>query len=156
MDYLTWKWLHVLSATVLFGTGIGTAFAMFAAHRSGDLRAIAIVTRNVVRADWLFTATSVVAQPLSGVAMLQLAGIPLATPWVAVSFALYGVAVACWLPVVVLQIAMRNMAADAVASGAPLLPGRYWRFERWWVALGVPAFVALVGAFWLMVTKPTL
>jgi uncharacterized membrane protein len=154
LDYLTWKWLHVLSSTLLFGTGIGTAFAMFAAHRAGDVRAIAVVTRNVVRADWLFTATSAVFQPLSGLMLVHLASLPLGTFWIWASFALYAVAIACWLPVVVLQIAMRNMAREALAGGAPLLPGRYWRYERWWIALGIPAFFALLGAFWLMVTKP--
>ena len=100
MDYLVWKWLHILSSTLLFGTGIGTAFAMFFANRSGDVRAIAIVTRNVVLADWLFTFTSVVFQPISGLVLMKLAAIPLLTAWVWISFALYFLAGACWIPVV--------------------------------------------------------
>jgi uncharacterized membrane protein len=154
MDYEIWKWLHVLSSTLLFGTGIGTAYAMFFANRSGDVRAIAIVGANVVTADWLFTLTSVIFQPISGLVMMKLAGIPLLTTWVWMSIALYLIAGACWLPVVWLQIQMRNMAREAAISGAPMLPVRYWRYERVWVVLGIPAFSALVVVFYLMVAKP--
>ena len=154
MEYVVWKWLHVLSSTLLFGTGIGTAFFMFTANRTGDVRAIAVVTRHVVTADWIFTATTVVFQPLSGWMMMRVAGIPWSTTWIWLSFALYFVAGACWLPVVWIQMQMRNMAADAAVAGAPMLPARYWRYERVWVLLGIPAFTALVVVFYLMVAKP--
>ena len=155
MDYTVWKWLHVLSSTLLFGTGIGTAFFMFVANRSGDVRAIAVVTRHVVIADWIFTATTVVFQPLSGWMMMELAGIPLLTKWIWMSFALYLVAGLCWLPVVWIQAQMRNMAIETAVTGAPMLPARYWRYERAWVVLGIPAFTALVIVFYLMIAKPT-
>lgn len=154
MDYLVWKWLHVLSSTLLFGTGIGTAFFMFFANRSGDVRAIAVVTRWVVIADWLFTATTVVFQPLSGFMLMSIAGIPLSATWIWLSFALYFIAGLAWLPVVWIQAQMRNMAREAAWTGAPMLPARYWRYERVWVLLGIPAFTALVIVFWLMIAKP--
>jgi uncharacterized membrane protein len=154
MDYQVWKWLHILSSTLLFGTGLGTAFFMFFTNRSGDVRAIAVVTRWVVVADWLFTATTVIFQPLSGLMMMWIAGIPLTATWIWLSFALYFVAGACWLPVVWIQLKMRNMAREAAWTGAPMLPVRYWRYERVWVLLGIPAFTALVIVFWLMVAKP--
>jgi uncharacterized membrane protein len=153
-EYLVVKWVHVLSSTLLFGTGIGTAFHMFLSNRSRDPRAIAVVNRNVVLADWLFTATTVVLQPLTGWWLVRLAGLPLSTPWIMWSFVLHGVAVACWLPVVWIQLQMRELAADASASQRPL-PDRYWRLERAWVLLGVPAFVSLAAVFWLMVAKPS-
>jgi uncharacterized membrane protein len=154
MDYTTWKWLHILSSTLLFGTGIGTAFFMFVTNRTGDVRAISVVTRHVVIADWLFTLTSVIFQPLSGYMLMQLAGIPLTAGWIWMSFALYGVAGLCWLPVVWIQLQMRNMAVETAMTGAPMLPARFWRYERVWVALGIPAFTALVVVFYLMVAKP--
>ena len=154
MEYQIWKWLHILSSTLLFGTGLGTAFFMFFTNRSGDVRAIAVVTRYVVIADWLFTATTVVFQPLSGLMMMHLAGIPLTTFWIWASFALYFVAGACWLPVVWIQMKLRNLARDAIASGATTLPSQYWKYERIWVLLGIPAFVSLVVVFYLMVAKP--
>jgi uncharacterized membrane protein len=154
MEYQVWKWLHILSSTLLFGTGLGTAFFMFFTNRSGDVRAIAVVTRWVVVADWLFTATTVVFQPLSGLMMMWIAGIPLSATWIWLSFALYFIAGACWLPVVWIQLQMRNMAREAAWTGAPMLPVRYWRYERAWVLLGIPAFTALVIVFWLMVAKP--
>src|SRR4051794_32406572 len=100
MSYLTLKWLHILSSTFLFGTGVGSAFYMFFTNRSRDVRAIAVVTRNVVIADWLFTATTVVLQPLTGFWMMALAGIAISSRWIIESLALYAVAAACWLPVV--------------------------------------------------------
>ncbi len=154
MEYAVWKWLHVLSSTLLFGTGIGTAFFMFVTNRAGDVRAIAVVTRYVVIADTLFTLPTVVFQPLSGYMLAQLAGIPLLSTWIWLSFALCGVAGLCWLPVVWLQLQMRNMASEAAWTGAPMLPARYWRYERVWVLLGIPAFVSLVIVFYLMVVKP--
>lgn len=155
MEYTVWKWLHVLSSTLLFGTGIGTAFFMFVTNRTGDVRAIAAVTRHVVIADWIFTSTTVVFQPLSGWMLMDLAGIPLLTKWIWMSFALYLVAGLCWLPVVWIQLQMRNMAIETAFTGAPMLPARYWRYERVWIVLGIPAFTALVIVFYLMIAKPT-
>lgn len=155
MEYIVWKWLHVLSSTLLFGTGIGTAFFMFVTNRTGDVRAIAVVTRHVVVADWIFTFTTVIFQPLSGWMMMKIAGIPLYAGWIWMSFALYLVAGLCWLPVVWIQMQMRNMAVETSISGAPMLPARYWRYERVWVTLGVPAFTALVIVFYLMTAKPS-
>ncbi|HZA94742.1 MAG TPA: DUF2269 domain-containing protein [Burkholderiaceae bacterium] len=154
MEYQIWKWLHILSSTLLFGTGLGTAFFMFFTNRNGDVRAIAVVTRYVVIADWLFTATTVVFQPLSGLMMMHLAGIPLSARWIWLSFALYFLAGACWLPVVWIQMKLRNLAREAVTTGASTLPRQYWKYERIWVLLGIPAFISLVVVFYLMVAKP--
>ncbi len=152
--YVIAKWLHVLSSTLLFGTGLGSAYYMFFASRTRDARVAAAVVRQVVRADWIFTATTIVFQPLSGLYMLWLAKIPIATPWIAWTFGLYLLAGAAWLPVVWLQLRMRDMAERAAHAGEPL-PPLYWRYLRTWTALGVPAFVALVVVFYLMVAKPS-
>jgi uncharacterized membrane protein len=154
MDYVTVKWLHILSSTLLFGTGIGSAYYMLMASLTRDPRAVAVVVRHVVLADWLFTTTTIVFQPLSGWYLAHLAGFPLTTPWLFWSLVLYVVAGACWLPVVWLQLRMRDMARQAVQHGQPL-PERYHRFLRVWVALGIPAFLALVVTFYLMVAKPS-
>lgn len=153
MDYLTLKWLHILSATFLFGTGFGTAFYMFFTNRSRNVQAIAVVTRWVARADWWFTTPTVILQPLSGYGMMQLVGFPLSAPWLAWSVALYVLAGMCWLPVVWLQLQMRDMAQIAAAENTEL-PARYWRYERYWTVLGFPAFSALLVVYWLMVNKP--
>ncbi|QDQ26520.1 DUF2269 domain-containing protein [Chitinimonas arctica] len=153
MDYLALKWLHILSATFLFGTGFGTAFYMFVANRSGNVQAIAVVSRWVVRADWWFTTPAVIVQPLSGYALIRLAGFPLDAYWIVTSLALYALAGICWLPVVWLQLRMRDMAAQA-ARDDTALPPRYWFYERCWTALGFPAFGALLVVYWLMVHKP--
>jgi uncharacterized membrane protein len=152
MSYLLIKWLHVISSTMLFGTGIGSAFYLLAASVQRDARVVAAVARYVVIADWLFTATTVVLQPLSGGLMMHLAGLPLRTPWLLWSIVLYAVAVACWLPVVWLQMRMRDLARQA-AEQHIALPAGYWRAFRCWVALGVPAFFAFLAVFYLMVVK---
>ena len=153
MDYLTVKWLHVLSSTVLFGTGLGSAFYMFFTNRSREVRAIAVVTRRVVIADWLFTTPTGILQPLTGFYLVHLAGFDWRAPWIFWSLVLYLVAMLCWLPVVWLQIRMARMAA-AAAEDATQLPATFWRYHRIWTALGVPAFVGFVGVFYLMVVKP--
>ena len=153
MDYLIVKWLHILSSTLLFGTGLGSAYYMFFASRTGDARAVAVVVRYVVLADWLFTTTTIVFQPLSGLYLAHRAGYPLTSFWIVASVALYLLAGACWLPVVWMQIRMRRLAAAAAAAGQPLPPA-YRRYLRWWTALGFPAFFALVAVFYLMVAKP--
>jgi len=153
MDYLALKWLHIVSSTLLFGTGLGSAFYMFFANVSRDVRAIAVVSRYVVIADWLFTATTAILQPATGWTMAHLAGYPLTSKWIMWSIALYVLAGACWLPVVWLQIRLRDLAA-AAAKGGSALPPLYWHYFKAWVALGIPAFIAFVYIFWLMVTKP--
>ena len=151
--YLLLKWVHILSAILLFGTGLGSAFYKFMTSRTGDVRAIAVTDRLVVLADWLFTTPTIIIQPLTGLAMVWLTGMPLSTPWIAASFGLYFLAGACWLPVVWLQIRMRRMAAHATTASAPL-PDAYRRYARIWFWLGVPAFIAMVAVVGLMVFRP--
>lgn len=153
MDYVTLKWVHILSSTLLFGTGIGTAYYMFSATMGRDPAVIAAVARNVVTADWIFTATTIVIQPVTGFYLAYIAGIPMTSRWIVWSTGLYLLAGACWLPVVWLQIQLQRLAADAVRGNAAL-PALYWRYFGLWVALGIPAFIALIIVFYLMVAKP--
>lgn len=151
--YFLLKWLHILSSTVLFGTGIGTAFQMICAMRTGRIETIHSVASGVVMADWIFTAPAGIIQPLSGLALIRQQGWSLTEPWLLATYALYIVAFACWAPVVQLQIRIRNLAAESLATGAPL-PDAARRAYRVWFTLGWPAFLALIGVFWLMVAKP--
>lgn len=153
--YLVLEFIHILSAAVLFGTGLGIAFFMFVADRTGDARVIAATARTVVIADLLFTATAVLVQPTTGIGLVVLTGRSLGEGWIVLSLALYVVIGAFWLPVVWLQNEMRKMAESAVSSNAPL-PDRYHRFMRIWFWFGWPAFGAILIIFWLMVSKPSL
>ncbi|HEX8612700.1 MAG TPA: DUF2269 domain-containing protein [Telluria sp.] len=153
MEYMIVKWLHILSSTFLFGTGIGSAFYMLFTSLSRDVRAIAVVSRHVVLADWIFTTTTIIVQPVTGLYMIHLAGYPWTSTWIMWSIGLYFFAGACWLPVVWMQLRMRDMAQVAARDNTEL-PPLYWRYLRWWVLLGIPAFFALVIVFWLMVAKP--
>jgi uncharacterized membrane protein len=153
MEYLAVKWLHILSSTILFGTGIGSAFYLLLATLGRDARAVAIVSRYVVITDWVFTATTAVFQPLSGFWLMHLAGgMPWSTPWIARSLALYAFAIACWVPVVWIQLRLRDLSTEAAAANASLPPA-YWRLFRWWVGLGCAAFAAFLAIFYLMVAK---
>lgn len=152
--YLLLKFLHVLGAAVLFGTGLGIAFFLFRAQRREAPATIAATLRTVVVADGIFTATAAVAQPLTGVLLVQHLGYRLSDTWIAASLALYGLVGACWLPVVVLQIRMRDIAQEAAAAGKPDLPAEYHRLYRFWFWLGWPAFLSVIAIFWLMVAKP--
>lgn len=153
--YLWLKVLHIVSATVLFGTGIGTAFHMYATHLRGDVAAIAAASRNTVMADWLFTLPSGVVQPLTGLVMACLAGFDLLSSWLVASYMLYVVAAACWIRVVVLQHRVRALAMEASQNAEPL-PPQYFQAMRQWFVLGWPAFVSLLVVFALMVMRPSL
>jgi uncharacterized membrane protein len=153
--FLALKVLHVVGATVLLGTGAGIAFFMVMAHRTGDPRLIAHTAGVVVVADGLFTATAVILQPLTGAGLAYLAGYPVLSGWVAAALALYVIVGAFWLPVVWMQLRMRNLARDAVLKGAALDPA-YHRLFRAWFACGFPAFAGVIGIIWLMVAKPVL
>ena len=153
MLYLSLKTIHIISATVLFGTGAGSAYYMLRAHLSKNVETIALTTKHVVAADWLFTTTSGIVQPITGIWMALLVGWPLTHNWILFSLILYVFAGACWLPVVWLQYKMRDMAQEAVTNGTPL-PPLYYRYMRIWFWLGWPAFISLMIVFILMVFKP--
>lgn len=153
MVYFLLKYLHVIGAAVLLGTGAGIAFFMLLAHRTGDAATVAAVARMVVVADFLFTATAVVAQPVTGFALIWLLGYRLGDDWIGLSLALYLVTGAFWLPVVWMQMEMRRLATISAEKGMPL-PPRYHRLFRLWFAFGFPAFGAVLAIFWLMITRP--
>jgi uncharacterized membrane protein len=153
--YFLLKFLHVIGATVLLGTGAGIAFFMLMAHRTGDAAIVAATARIVVVADYVFTATAVVAQPVTGVLLSRSVGYSLGEGWIVASISLYLFTGAFWLPVVWMQSQMRNLAAEAAAAGAPL-PERYHRLYRTWFGFGFPAFVAVLLIFWLMITRPAI
>ncbi|OSI11861.1 DUF2269 family protein [Neisseria canis] len=152
--YLIVKTLHILSATLMVGTGFGTAFYLFFANRSGCVPAQAVVAKWVCRADWWFTTPAVIFQPLSGLWMMRELGVPWSVTWIWGALALYALAGICWLPVVVLQIRMAKMAAQAAAENKDDMPPEYWRAARYWELLGYPAFAAMLVVYFLMVLKP--
>ncbi|HEX7080039.1 MAG TPA: DUF2269 domain-containing protein [Gammaproteobacteria bacterium] len=153
MQYHVLLYLHVIGATVLLGTGAGIAFFMLVAHLRRDPAVIAGVAAIVVLADFVFTATAVVAQPITGFLLARLLGYPVFDGWIAVSLMLYAVTGAFWLPVVWMQLRMRDLAREAVRAGTPL-PAAYRRLFRIWFAFGFPAFAAVLGIFWLMIARP--
>lgn len=154
-SYLWLKYLHIVSAMVIFGTGLGTAFQMWMAHRSQNAAVISAVAHNVVWADWLFTTPAVIVQPISGVILAWMVGYGWNDRWLTASVALYVLAGACWLPVVWLQIRMRDLATEAALSRHPL-PPTYQRCARWWFVLGWPAFGAVLVIIHLMIQRPIL
>lgn len=153
VDFL--RWLHVIGAAVLLGTGAGIAFFMAMAHRTRDARLIAHTASIVVIADWIFTASSVVLQPVTGALLADAAGWRLTEGWIVASLGLYVFVGACWLPVVWMQHRMRDLARAAARDGAPL-PAAYFRLYRLWFGLGFPAFFGVLAILWLMIARPAL
>lgn len=149
------RWLHVLGACVLLGTGAGIAFFMLMAHRSANPVIIAHTAGVVVIADALFTATAVIAQPITGVLLAHRIGWSLTEPWLLWSLGLYALTGAFWLPVVKIQIRLRDIARNAAATGTAL-PRRYHRLFAIWFACGIPAFAAVLAILWLMLDRPAL
>lgn len=153
MLYYLLKYLHVIGAAVLLGTGSGIAFFMLVAHRTGDARVVAAVARIVVLADFLFTATAVIAQPVTGVLLAWHVGYALSEDWIVLSIALYVFTGLFWLPVVWMQATMMRLAQDA-AQKKEALPKRYYRLFHLWFCFGFPAFGAVLAIFWLMIARP--
>ena len=149
------RWLHVIGAAVLLGTGAGIAFFMLMAHRTRDAALIAHVAGTVVLADTVFTATAVVLQPVTGALLAWEIGWSLGEPWILVSLGLYALTGVFWLPVVAIQIRLRDLARAAAQTGRAL-PLAYDRLFRVWFACGFPAFAAVLAIFWLMLTRPHL
>ena len=156
MDWLLFlRWLHVIGATVLLGTGAGIAFFMVMAHRTSQPALIAHVAGTVVIADLVFTTTAVIAQPVTGVLLAWQIGWPLTAGWIVTSLALYVLTGLFWLPVVWIQLRLRDLAREAAAASVPL-PARYHRLYRIWFACGFPAFLAVLAIIGLMLARPSL
>ena len=155
MAYLLLKYLHVIGASVLLGTGAGIAFFMLLGHFTRRPPVVAAIARIVVVADFLFTATAVVVQPITGIALAWHMGWSLWEGWLLLSILLYLLTGAFWIPVVWMQMRMRDLAIQAEIAGADL-PPEYHRLFWWWFAFGFPAFGAVLGIFWLMIAKPSL
>jgi uncharacterized membrane protein len=151
--YFALKYLHIIGAAVLLGTGAGIAFFMLMAHLTGRPALVAGVARIVVLADFLFTATAVVAQPVTGVLLAWTVGYSLSEGWIVVSILLYILTGAFWLPVVWIQMRLRDLAAAAERDGLPL-PRIYYRLFWTWFVFGFPAFGAVLAIFWLMIARP--
>jgi uncharacterized membrane protein len=152
--YFLLKFIHIIGACVLLGTGAGIAFFMLVAHRTGKASTVAAVARIVVLADFLFTATAVVIQPITGVALAWHVGYSLTDSWIVVSILLYVITGIFWLPVVRMQVEMRDLATEAEETSREL-PQRYHDLFRRWFFFGFPAFAAVLAIFWLMITRPT-
>jgi uncharacterized membrane protein len=153
--YFALKFIHIVSSAVLFGTGLGIAFFMWMAHRTGDPRAIVQTARTVVIADAVFTASAVVVQLLTGTVLARLAGFSFREPWLLTALALYIFVGLCWLPVVWIQLRLRDLA-HASAEKKHALPPRYHKLFAIWFWLGWPAFIGVLAIFALMVWKPAL
>lgn len=153
--YLLLKWIHIMSSVVLVGVGFGSAFYLYFINRTKNVFAIAEVSRLVVRADYWFTAPTVIIQPISGVAMVSMASYSFTESWLVVTYVLFVLAGVCWLPVVWLQIKMAAMAESAASRNSELPPD-YWRYARIWERLGMVAFPAMLIVFGMMVFKPNL
>lgn len=147
------KIIHIITASILFGTGLATAIYMLYANILKNIPIIALATRRVVKADWLFTGISGVLQPLTGISMLYLKGYKLTNTWAIAVFTCYSIAAVCWFIVVYLQIRCRDLAIAAVESNTNL-PKKYKPYFVAWVILGFPAFLSLIIIFYLMANNP--
>lgn len=153
MTYLILKYLHIISSTLLFGTGLGSAFYMWRANQSNNIQAMLFAAKNVVIADWIFTTPAVIIQPVTGIWLMTILHYSITSKWILWSLALYILTGACWIPVVWLQIKMHQQLKVAAINNVPP-PSRYYSYAKIWFILGWPAFIAVLAIFYLMVFKP--
>ena len=151
--YFFVKYLHVLGAIVILGTGTGIAFFMLMAHRSGEASFIARTASIVVIADMLFTLTAVLLQPVTGGLLMMLSSTGFNELWISTSLGLYAAAGLFWVPVIFMQIEIRDLARVAAAENAAL-PPRYFALFRRWFLFGIPGFGSVMAILWLMIAKP--
>mgnify|MGYP000426774362 CR=1 FL=1 len=150
--YLTVKLIHIISAVVVAGTGTGIAFFMYMANRSNNIQAIAITTKHVVLADWIFTFPAVVTQFISGMVLVNMLNYSYSSAWFLTVISLFLFIGACWLPVVYLQYKLKHYADQAIQDG--VLNDAFKKTMKLWTALGIPAFISILIIFWLMIFKP--
>jgi len=153
MEYLFLKWIHIISSTILFGTGVGSAFYMFVANRNKKIDGIYFATKHVVVADWLFTTPAIIVQLLTGVLLVNVQGHNYRDEWLLYAISLFVFSGICWIIVVFLQLKMRDMAKYSYENNTEL-PKKYWQYEKWWVMLGAVTFPAVMVIFYLMVFRP--
>ena len=151
--YFLLKYLHVLGAIVILGTGAGIAFFMLMAHRSRDVAFIARTAATVVVADMLFTLTAVLLQPVTGGVLMMLSSTAVSERWLMASLGLYAVAGLFWVPVIFMQVEMRDLARKAAAHNQKLPPRYFTLFHRWFL-FGIPGFGSVMAILWLMIAKP--
>ena len=148
------KTIHIISSTILFGTGIGIAFFMWWANKTGDLPAKIFAARTTVIADLIFTTPAVIVQPISGLILIDLIGYDYLDLWLVITYILYIFAVICWLPVVWIQIRLRNILIESINDKKDL-PYEYYKLFKIWFYLGWPALTSFISIFFLMVFKPS-
>lgn len=155
--YFWLKLIHILSATIILGTGIGSVFYLHRAHKTANSQIIAFAAKNVVIADWIFTTPAIIIQFLTGVGLMHVLTYPWTIDWIMIALGLFILVGACWLPVVWLQIQIRDMAESALKTGANIYQNPlYIRYMKLWYLLGWPAFIAVIIIFYMMVFKPNL
>ncbi len=150
--YPIYKIIHIISSTVLFGTGLGTAFFMWWGNKTGDLKVKYFVAKTTVLADFIFTTPAVIIQPITGILLIHNVGYGYFEKWLVYSYILFILTGLCWLPVVWIQIQLRNMLALAVKNDTKL-PDEYYTLFKIWFCLGWPAFISVIMIFWLMISK---
>jgi len=147
------RWAHIIGATVLLGTGAGIAFFMVMAQHTKDVKIIAHTASIVVIADWIFTTSAVIIQPITGAILAHYIGWPLLSGWVGLSLLLYVAVGLFWLPVVWIQHQLRDIARESLKTDTPL-PTRYHKLYRIWFISGFPAFIMVLIIIWLMIARP--
>jgi len=150
--YLILKLIHILAAVVVTGTGAGIAFFMFMANRSNNPQAIYITAKHVILGDWIFTTPAVITQIITGVLLMNMQGYSFSAPWFYWVIGLFSFIGVCWLPVLRIQYKLRELAKISVDSKQ--VTPEFKSLMKTWTLLGIPAFIAILGVFWLMVFKP--
>jgi hypothetical protein len=93
-SYLVVKTIHIISATILFGTGLGIAHFHLRSSLAKDPVARLFGAGMTVSADFLFTLPAVIVQPLSGAWLIWKGGFDWWDYWLTLTYGLYGISAA--------------------------------------------------------------
>lgn len=134
------------------GTGAGIAFFMFMAYRSKNIEAITVTAKNVILGDWIFTLPAVITQFVTGLLLMEKLNYSFTSTWFYWVIGLFVFIGACWIPVIHIQYLLFAQAKLSLSQGQ--LTDKFNQYMRWWISLGIPAFLAILGLLYIMVFKP--
>lgn len=148
MDYLTLKIIHILSATIMIGTGLGSAFYLFVSYKTALFTTVKDVLKIVIIADLIFTTPSVIVQLVTGLMLADRLNLT-NTRWYWVVLSISFLVLVLWLGAVVIQYRLKRIIIDKKS-----LPALFDKLMSIWFYLGVPSFGLAIFLYYLMIYKP--
>ncbi len=147
MDYFLLKLIHILSATLMIGTGLGSAFYLYLTYKKSAVQTVKEVLNFVILADTIFTTPSVIIQLITGIMLSDLLGL-LYTDWFWLVLAVSVIVLVLWLRAAFIQFKLKKLLEEENK-----LSPKFHHLMNIWFILGVPSFGGAIYLYYLMVYR---